>query len=91
MQPTRQGPLLTADEAAEYLAVSRRTVETWTAEGRLQSFHIGRVRRYTQAALDACIAEYSRAEVRRHRARRHASAMSGRVALTRIDGGAARP
>ncbi len=65
-----QGPLLTADKAAEYLAVSRRTVETWTAEGRLRSFRIGRVRRYTLTALDACITENSRADVRRRRAPR---------------------
>ena len=73
MQPTPRGPLLTAGEAAEYLAVSRRTVEMWTAEGRLASFQIGRVRRYTQAALGACIADNTRAEVRRRRPRARAT------------------
>jgi len=35
-----QGPVMTTDEAAAYLRVSRRTLERWTVKGRLRRYNI---------------------------------------------------
>lgn len=47
--------LLTLDEAAEVLGVSRRTVSTLIAEGSLPSLKVRRARRIRRADLDTYI------------------------------------
>ena len=45
--------LLTADEAAEALSLSRSTVYVELAAGRLESISVGRARRIPADAIDA--------------------------------------
>lgn len=47
--------LLTLDEAAEVLGVSRRTVSTLIADGSLKSLKVRRARRIRRADLDTFI------------------------------------
>jgi excisionase family DNA binding protein len=47
--------LLTLDEAADVLGVSRRTVSTLIAEGSIQSLKVRRARRIRRKDLDAFI------------------------------------
>lgn len=48
------GPWLTADEAAERLHVTRRTLDRYRTEGRLRAFRIGpRAVRFRPDDLDA--------------------------------------
>jgi excisionase family DNA binding protein len=47
--------LLTIDEVAEYLRVSRSTVRRMIADGRLQAVTIGRQWRITKEAVEALI------------------------------------
>jgi len=49
--------LLTAEEVAAYLRVSRATVWRWCQEKRLPAFKIGREWRIHQGALDRLIRE----------------------------------
>jgi excisionase family DNA binding protein len=48
-------PLLTVDEAAEYLRVSRWTVYNLIRSNQLRTIKIGRRRLVALAALDACV------------------------------------
>jgi len=43
---------LTSDEAAEYLAISVRTLQRWTGERKVPSSRIGEVVRYDRGDLD---------------------------------------
>ena len=47
--------LLTADEAAEALSLSRSTLYVELASGRLESIHVGRARRIPADALEAWV------------------------------------
>jgi excisionase family DNA binding protein len=49
----RPEPLMTAEEVAEYLAVSIRTLETLIAEGELVPLRIRGARRFTREAIDS--------------------------------------
>lgn len=53
-------PLLTLDEAARLLAVSRRTVERLVDAGRIRPVRIGRSVRVTARELEAFTAAASR-------------------------------
>ena len=47
--------LLTADEAAEALSLSRSTLYVELASGRLESIHVGRARRIPADALETWV------------------------------------
>lgn len=49
----RPEPLLTIDDVADYLRVSKRTVETLIAEGELVPLRIRTRRMFTREAIDA--------------------------------------
>lgn len=52
---SRQNPLLTLDQAAAYLAVSKTTLRRWTNDGRLACYRVGpRNERNAFIARDAC-------------------------------------
>ncbi len=53
-------PLLTLDEAARLLAVSRRTVERLIDAGRIRPIRIGRAVRVTEREVEAYLAAASR-------------------------------
>jgi excisionase family DNA binding protein len=53
--------LLTLDDVATRLRVSRRTVERIVKEGRIRVVHVGRQTRVTPRELDAYIAALVRA------------------------------
>lgn len=57
--PTNTDPLLTRDEVADLLRVSRRTVERMEDSGQLQAIRIGRQVRYRRADVDALISDAS--------------------------------
>jgi excisionase family DNA binding protein len=44
--------ILTAQEAADYLRVTRATIRRWCQEGKLPAFRIGREWRINKAELD---------------------------------------
>lgn len=48
-------PLLTFDQAAEYLHVCRSSVYNLVGAGRLKPIHIGKSARFTQRELDRFI------------------------------------
>jgi excisionase family DNA binding protein len=51
---TTVSPWLTADEAAEYLQVTRRTLDRYRTEGRIPAYRVGpRAVRFKRADLDA--------------------------------------
>lgn len=54
-----EGPalLLTAEEAARLLSVSRSRIYEWIQTGELPSVTLGRSRRVTRRALEAFVAE----------------------------------
>ena len=58
MQPSAfQAPLLTTEEAAQYLTVSRRTLERWRTEGGGPAYvKLGGCIRYRVSDLDEYIA-----------------------------------
>lgn len=43
---------LTPDEAAEYLKVTRRTIDRWIADGTLKASKIGRVVRISRSEIN---------------------------------------
>lgn len=49
--------LLTIDEAARLLSVSKRTAETLIARGNLASVRVGRCRRVARVAVESFVAE----------------------------------
>lgn len=53
--PSRPEPLLTIDDVADHLRVSRRTVETLLAEGEIIALRIRGTRRFTREAVNAYI------------------------------------
>jgi excisionase family DNA binding protein len=53
--------LLTPDDVAAQLQVSRRTVERLVKEGRLRPIRIGRLPRFEQREVDAYVASLRRA------------------------------
>lgn len=54
MSTTTVSPWLTADEAADYLQVTRRTLDRYRAEGLLPAYRVGpRSVRFRAADLDA--------------------------------------
>jgi excisionase family DNA binding protein len=52
--------LLTPADVAGKLKVSRKTVQRLTARGELRATYIGRLPRYTERDLEACIASLTR-------------------------------
>lgn len=54
-------PLLTIEDVAARLQVSRRTVYRLIAEGRLRPIHVGRRTRFTEREVEAYIASLRRA------------------------------
>lgn len=50
-------PLLTQDEVAAYLAISKRTVQRHVAHGKLPVTQIGRRRRFRVSEVDRAMAE----------------------------------
>jgi excisionase family DNA binding protein len=51
-------PLATPEEVAEYLQVSKRTIEDWAYKGIGPQFsHVGQQRRYRWEDVDAYLAE----------------------------------
>lgn len=60
-QPAK-GPLLTMDEAAEYLGISRRTLERLIVEAQLRRVHIGQAVRIPVSELDHFIATHLESE-----------------------------
>lgn len=52
---------LTVREAADYLAISPRTLERWTSERRVVSARIGGVVRYDRGDLDSLMEKTKRA------------------------------
>jgi len=53
--------ILTPDEVAAQLKVSRRTIERLVRAGRLRPLHIGRSTRFEQREIDAYVASLRRA------------------------------
>lgn len=53
--------LLTLDDVAAQLKVSRRTVQRLARDGRIRAVHIGRLPRFTQREVDAYVASLRRA------------------------------
>lgn len=49
--------LLTSREACKLLGISSRTLWAWKKEGRIPFIQIGRVVRFSRAALEAWVAE----------------------------------
>jgi excisionase family DNA binding protein len=72
-QPPRSSnydsPYLSIQEVADYLSVSRRTIEYWVAAGIIPSVELpGRIRRFDRAAIDQWVCDHAvpaRAEGRR--------------------------
>lgn len=56
---TESAPLLTKDQVAELLQVSRRTVERMEESGELEPLRIGRMVRYRPADIEALISRKS--------------------------------
>ena len=52
--------LLTVDEAAAELRVTRRTIHRWARERRIPCVRLGRRILFTRAQLDEAIAAYTR-------------------------------
>ncbi len=69
--------VLTAEEAAEYLAVSVKTIRQMASAGRLPGRHVGREWRFSRTALLEWLAESS-SEADRRRYARRPSANGGR-------------
>lgn len=55
---TVHGPLLTMDEAAEYLGISRRTLDRLMVENDVRRVHIGQAVRIPVSELDHFIATH---------------------------------
>ncbi len=54
--PLSASPYLTLGEVANYLGVSRRTVEYWVAAGVIPSVELpGRIRRFDRIAIDSWV------------------------------------
>lgn len=49
--------LLTPDEVAKLLAVSKRSVRRWTTEGRIKSIRVGRYVRYRTEDIQHVMSE----------------------------------
>lgn len=64
--------LMTVDEVAEHLRVSRLTVRRMAARGELRGSLIARQWRFEQAAVDDLVAERENVTTRRRRQRRTA-------------------
>ena len=54
-------PLLSVEQAAEYLGVSAYTVRQWARERRIPAIRLGRYWRFRQSSLDAWIQAQERA------------------------------
>lgn len=54
-------PLLTVDEAAQYLGVSSYTVRLWARERKLPAIHLGRYWRFRESSLAAWLVDQERA------------------------------
>jgi excisionase family DNA binding protein len=54
-------PLLSVEEAAEFLGVSPYTVRQWARERRIPAIRLGRYWRFRQSSLDAWIQAQERA------------------------------
>jgi excisionase family DNA binding protein len=52
--------LLTVQEVADRLKVSTKTVQRLTSSGELRATYIGRLPRYTERDLEACVTTLSR-------------------------------
>lgn len=61
--------VLTAEEAAEYLAVSVKTIRQMASAGRLPGRHVGKEWRFSRKALLDWLAESSTADDRRRYAK----------------------
>lgn len=53
-------PMLTVNEAAAYMRVSRRTVERLIARGELRPLHVGDRYRFHREAIDAYVSRNTR-------------------------------
>lgn len=54
-------PLLSVEQAAEFLGVSAYTVRQWARERRIPAIRLGRYWRFRQSSLDAWIQAQERA------------------------------
>lgn len=54
-------PLLSVEQAAEFLGVSAYTVRQWARERRIPAIRLGRYWRFRQSSLDAWIRAQERA------------------------------
>ncbi len=62
MTPTTQGDrhgLLSVDAAAQYLGVSPGTLRNWVSMRRIEYVKVGRLTRFSSAALDRYIAAHT--------------------------------
>jgi excisionase family DNA binding protein len=53
-------PLLSVEQAAEFLGVSAYTVRQWARERRIPAIRLGRYWRFRQSSLDAWIQAHER-------------------------------
>lgn len=60
-----RGGLLTPEEAADYLKISKGTLKNWVTLRRIEFVKIGNRTRFTRAALDRYIAEQTIAPIPR--------------------------
>ena len=54
--PAREDGLLTLEAAAVYLQIAPGTLKRWAIERRIEHVKVGRLTRFTKAALDRYIA-----------------------------------
>jgi len=59
----RHGPLLSVEEAAEYLGVSPGTLRNWLSARRIAYVKVGRLTRLSSETLDRFIAENTVASI----------------------------
>jgi excisionase family DNA binding protein len=63
---------LSTKEAAAYLGVSTKTIDRMVAAGELESYKVGRLRRFDRSALDAYL-DRQRKIAAEERQRRHST------------------
>lgn len=69
VRTSRPSPLFTLDEVAEYLVVSKRTVERWISKRELASIGIGNTVRISQQDLEKFMDAHKRESIQKRRGR----------------------
>jgi excisionase family DNA binding protein len=63
LQSDQHGPLLSVEQAAEYLGVSAGTLRNWLSARRIAYVKVGRLTRLSSDTLDRFIAEHTVASI----------------------------